>query len=143
MKANRFDFADEGAAVIVPEQAKKLRVVKRPLGKLEDMKSKTGRFKPWRVVFNFEMEDEDNPGTFVHEFEAPLELRIRYTPADKKKAEEAGQPLRLGFWDGSDWVVFTGEKHHFEQVEDKGAPSAGELVVQLSRWSDPPIGLGI
>jgi hypothetical protein len=86
MKSKRFDFNDEGAAVIVPEQGKKLRVAKRPLGKLEDMKSKTGVFKPWRLVFNFEMEDEDTPGTFVSEFESPLELRIRYTSGDLQKA---------------------------------------------------------
>ncbi len=143
MKTNRYDFSDEGAAVIVPEQGKRLRVAKRPVGKLEDMKSKTGAFKPWRLVFNFEMEDEDNPGTFVSEFETPIELRIRYTRGDLQKAENAKKPLRIGFWDGSDWVVFSENKHLFKQVADSDTKSGGELVVQLSRWSDPPIGIGI
>ena len=61
MKGNKFKFADEGATVTVPEVHKKLRAVKRPVGKLADMKSPSGKFKPWRLVFNFEMEDEDNP----------------------------------------------------------------------------------
>lgn len=142
MNPKRFDFNDEGAAVIVPEQGKKLRVAKRPLGKLEDMKSKSGKFKPWRLVFNFEMEDEDNPGTFVSEFETPIELRIRYTRGDLQKAENAKKPLRIGFWDGSDWVVFSEDKHLLKQVEDSDAQSGGELVVQLTKWSDPPIGIG-
>ena len=143
MNAKRYDFADEGATVIVPDQPKKMRAAKRPLGKLEEMKSKTGVFKPWRLVFNFEMEDEDNPGTFVSEFETPLELRIHYTHGDLQQAEKAKKPLRLGYWDGSDWVVFSEEKHLFKQVADREANSGGELVVQLTRWSDPPIGIGI
>ncbi len=142
MNNKRFDFTDEGAAVIVPGQGKKLRVAKRPLGNLEDMKSKSGKFNPWRLVFNFEMEDEDNPGTFIHEFESPIELRIRYTRGDLQKAEKAGKQLRIGFWDGSDWVVFSEDKHLLKQVEDSDSQSGGELVVQLSSWSDPPIGIG-
>lgn len=142
MKGKKFDFADEGATVTIPEQRKKLKVVKRPLGKLEDMKSKPGGFKPWRLVFNFEIEDEENPGTFVSEFDTPLELRVRYTHGDIEKADKASKPLRLGYWDGSDWVVFSEQKHKFEVLPDADAKSGGELVVQLSRWADPPIGIG-
>jgi len=143
MNAKRYDFADEGATVIVPDQPKKMRAAKRPLGKLEEMKSKTGVFKPWRLVFNFEMEDEENPGEYVSEFDEPIELRIRYTRGDIEKAEKASKQLRIGYWDGSDWVVFSEEKHRLMQVADSDAQSGGELVVQLSSWSDPPIGIGI
>ena len=143
MKGRKFKFADEGATLTVPEKHKKLRAVKRPVGKMADMKSKSGKFKPWRLVINFEMEDEDSPGTFVSKFDDPLELRVRFTKKDIKKADEAKKPLRLGYWDGSDWVIFGVKKHKFEQVSDADAASGGELVVQLSQWADPPIGIGI
>jgi hypothetical protein len=49
----------------------------------------------------------------------------------------------LGYWDGSDWVVFSEQKHQFKQVPDVGNKAGGELVVQLSSWADPPIAVGI
>ena len=142
MNGRKFDFSDEGVSLDIPEQGKKLRPVKRPTGKLEDMKSKPGGFTPWRLVINFEMEEEDNPGSYISEFEKPLELRIRYTRADHERAEKDGKPLRMAYWDGSDWVVFTAEKHQFKRVPAADAKSGGELVVSLSKWADPTIAVG-
>lgn len=143
MNGRKFDFSEEGATLNVPEQRIKLRPVKRPKGDLKDMKSRSGGFKPWRLVINFEMEDEENPGSYISEFEKPLVLRVRYTRGDIEKAAKDGKPLRIGFWDGSDWVVFTEEKHNFIREPDTDGKSGGEMVVYLSKWADPPIGIGI
>lgn len=143
MNEKRFEFANDGVVVTVPGQTRNLRVVKRPVGSLADMKPKADGFNPWRLVFNFEVEDEDQPGTFVSEFDQPLELRVRYNPSDREKARAAGKSLRMGFWDGSQWIAFDESKHNFQVVPQQGAAGGGELVVSIARWSDPPIGIGI
>ncbi|MGW8249371.1 MAG: hypothetical protein ACWGO1_01925 [Anaerolineales bacterium] len=143
MKEKKFEFANEGVMVAIPAQTRNLRAVKRPVGSMADMHPKPGGFNPIRLVFNFEVEDEDQPGTFVSEFEQPLELRVRYNAGDQEKARAADKKLRLGFWDGSQWIVFDESKHKFQIVPHGGSAAGGELVVFISRWSDPPIGIGI
>ena len=135
-----FNFDQEGVAVSVPEGAKRIRAVKLPLDKLDAMPAKPGVFTPTRLVANIALEDENSPGVYLSQFDEPFEMRVRYTPADLKKAQEAKSELKLAFWDGKEWVVFTKKKHNFELQSDNQGGGYG--VVQLSRWGDPNISWG-
>ncbi len=137
------DWPDEGVAVDVPPQKSRVRVrkVKLPLLTERDMPAR-GDFRPGRLVINFELVDDDAPDTVLTEFDPPFELRVRYTQADLDRAAAANRPLRLAFWDGSDWVVFTPEKHGFELQPDEKPGRGGIGFARIARWSDPAVGWG-
>jgi len=138
----RFEFHDEGVQIKVPAQKAKIKVVKLPLGKLSELRGAKSDFRPGRLVVNFALVDEEQPDRFLEEFESPFELRVRYTPADQKRAEKAGRPMELAFWDGQDWVRFTQEKHQFK-LEPEARPGAGGFGIALiSKWGDPQIAWG-
>lgn len=132
-----FNFDQEGVTVHIPDTGKRIRAVKLPLDKLESMPAKAGGFQPARLVANIALEDETSPGEYLSQLDEPFELRIRYTPGDMKQAKSG---LKLAFWDGTEWVVFTKEKHNFELQPD--SQGGGYGVVQLSRWGDPNIAWG-
>jgi hypothetical protein len=137
------DFATEGATVRVPEQKdrKKVKIEKLAKDSLDKMKPKKGGFIPGRVVFNFQIVDEDDPSKILTAFDPPFELRVRYTKADQKRAQDAGKPLQLAFWNGSEWITFTKEKHQYE-LEPDSVGSGGEGVAMISHWGDPNVGWG-
>jgi hypothetical protein len=137
-----FKFDREGVVVRIPEQARRLRAVSLPVDPLDKMPAAPGGFQPHRVVINVALEDEDNPGEFVEVIEVPFELRVRYTRGDLERLQREGGALRLAFWDGSQWVVFTPEKHSFElQPSDQG-DGGGYGVVRISHWGDPNVSWG-
>ena len=138
----KVEFDTEGATVTIPDQKRKIGVRKLGLGKLEKMPSIKGGFQPARLVLNFELFDEDQPDTYLVEFEQPFELKVRYTRADLERAEHEGAALALGFWDGKSWVRFTAEKHGFHLLPDANPAKGGFGVVSISQWGDPPVGWG-
>ena len=137
------DFSEEGAAVRVLEQKvkKKIKIERLSRDPLDKMKPKPGGFKPGRVVLNFQVVDEDEPSKVLTTFDPPFELRVRYTDADLQRAQDAGKPLELAFWNGSEWITFTKEKHQFK-LEPDGRGSGGEGVAMISHWGDPNIAWG-
>jgi hypothetical protein len=139
-QAKKFDFSAEGVTITIPAQAKKARVDRLPVTPLADIPGQKGGFQPGRVVFNFQVVDEDNPSTVLTEFKPKFELRVRYTPADLKRAQDAGQPLELAFWDGAKWVKFTHKKHSFELKQDLKGGGFG--VAMIGNWDDPIIAWG-
>ena len=143
MAQNKKKEFTEGATVTVPEQKtkKKVRIEKLAKDSLDKMKSKPGGFKPGRVVFNFQIVDEYDPSKVLTTFDPPFELRVRYTPADLKRAQDAGKPLQLAFWNGREWVIFTDEKHQFK-LEPDSQGSGGEGVAMISHWGDPNVAWG-
>jgi len=131
------EFTEEGVIVHVPSLARSVLVQKLDLPPLESMPAVPGGFQPFRVVINLKVVDAARPDSEVTEFEVPIEVRVRYTAADLKKAAEIGKPLSLGFWDGSQWIRFTTEKHQF-RLESGPTPEAGGWgIVNISRWADP------
>jgi hypothetical protein len=138
----KIEFGDEGATIIIPDQKKKISARKLDKGSLDKMRPVKGGFQPARLVVNFELYDEDQPDKYLVEFDAPFELRVRYTKADLKRAEQEGAALALGFWDGSDWVRFTLEKHGFHLEPDADPEKGGLGVVSIKKWGDPPVGWG-
>ncbi len=137
-----FQFDQEDVKVTIPEQSRRVRAVTLPLGSLGKMASKSGGFQPDRLVINIALEDEDQPGVYLEEIDLPFELRIRYTRGDLEKAQKAGKELKLAFWDGKQWVVFTREKHQFELQPSSQGDGGGYGVVRISRWGDPNIAWG-
>jgi hypothetical protein len=131
------NFDQEGVAVTVPQQDRRIKAVKLPLGQLSKMVGKPGGFQPDRLVINIALEDEDQPGVYLEEIDPPFELSVRYTRGDLEKAQKAGKDLKLAFWDGTQWVVFTPEKHYFELLPSSQGDGGGHGVVRISRWGDP------
>jgi hypothetical protein len=119
-----------------------VKVKKLPLGSLSDMPAAPGKFQPARLVINFGVVEEDHDDIFVTEFDPPIELRVRYTQGDLQRAQQDGQSLTLAFWNGSEWVPFTQQKHQF-RLEPSGQGQSGGLgVATIRNWGDPPVGWG-
>ncbi|HSF83318.1 MAG TPA: hypothetical protein VLA49_18925 [Anaerolineales bacterium] len=140
-QGTRFEFANEGVTITIPPQSKKAKAQKLSRTSLANMPGVPGGFKPGRVVINFQIVDEDNPTTVLTEFSPKFELRIRYTPADLKRAQDAGEPLQLAYWDGAKWVKFTQEKHNFK-LEASAQGKGGFGVAMIGSWGDPNIAWG-
>lgn len=141
-QARRQEFAEEGVTVNVPAQSKRIRAVKLPLLPLSEMPAVPGGFQPRRPVMNIALVDEDDPETFLTRFDEPFELRVRYTKADHDRAEAAGRPLALAFWNGSEWVRFTAAKHQFRLEPDENPARGGFGVAQIAHWGDPVVSWG-
>ena len=141
-KGKKVEFSDEGATITVPEQKKKAKVVKLPPQALENMPTVKGGFKPGRLVINFALIDEDDPDTYLAEFDPPIELRVRYTRGDLERAKRANKELELAFWNGNEWVVFTQEKHQFILQPDAQGKAGGYGIALISHWGDPQIAWG-
>lgn len=143
MNKRRYPFLNGDVVVSVPEKATgMLRAVELPLGN-PDMNPKTGDFKPIRAVLNIGIEVEGRPGEFPDDLDEMVEIKVRYSPADKTAADREGKPLALGYWNGTAWIRFTAEKHGFVLEPDAIPQRGGFGVITISKWGDPPIGWGI
>lgn len=137
IQGKKFEFDAGDVRVTVPTQRKKAKVEKLTKDTSLEQRELAG-FKPIRVVFNFQVVDEDNPQTILTEFDPKFELRVRYTPADSRAAQAVNKPLALAYWDGSTWVKFTREKHEF-RLEPDAQGSGGFGVAMIGSWGDPNI----
>ena len=141
LPGKKIEYENEGVTIIMPDQKKKVRVEKLRPTPMGQMPGAPGGFQPGRVVINFQVVDEDDPSTVITQFDPRFELRIRYTPADLKRAQDAGRSLEMAFWDGASWVMFTREKHDFRLDPDpRGGGGFG--VALIGSWSDPNIAWG-
>jgi hypothetical protein len=128
-------FPSEDVWVTVPTQARaRTLVISESLGikPLADTPATPNVFEPIRTVINFEVREED--GTVVHRLSPPMILRVAFTEQDLEQVGE-GNELGMAFWDGSRWVPFTKEEHHF-QLHSRFA------VAVIREWGDPSVGLG-
>jgi len=138
----RKEFRKEGVIVKIPARAKPVQMVRLALPTIESLPAVPGGFRPFRLVINLKVVDAAQPDSELSVFDPPIEVRVRHTAADLARAKAAGRPLCLGFWDGTQWIRFTPEKHQF-RLESGTSPEAGGLgVVSLSQWGDPPIAWG-
>ena len=121
-------------------------VVRLPYPPLEEMQSDQDEFKPHRLLLNPAIVRTGKREHLVSQFNPPLGVRIAYTRADLKRAQQHGlEHPQIGFWDSCKWVLFTAEKHQLRWDPPGRAAAygvAGYAVVHVSRWSDPAIGLG-
>ncbi len=138
----RKEFRKEGVILKIPGQSRSVEVKRLDLPELESMPPVPGGFQPFRAVINLLVVDASQPDSEVAVFDPPIEVRIRYTASDLKKAAKLGKPLSLGFWDGTQWIRCTPEKHQFH-LESEASPEAGGWgIVNISHWGDPTKGWG-
>lgn len=137
----RDEFREDGVIVAIvthPSQAKPIRAQRLDMPKEETMPSVPGGFKPFRLVINLKMVYADRPDVEVNTFDPPIEIRVKFKASDVEAAKAEGKPLSLGFWDGTQWIRFTLEKHQFH-LEPASTPNGGGWgVVRISHWGDPP-----
>jgi hypothetical protein len=127
-------FAAEGVLVTIPNQAvARALLISDPQAWPADAEDTPGVFELTRPVINFHVTENDG-STIVHHFNPPLVLRVEITEAELEQVA-AGHDLKLGFWDGSRWVLFTKEKHHF-QIHSQFA------LALIRHWGDPGVGWG-
>jgi hypothetical protein len=129
--------ADVSVTVPAQERGPQLAVKGSPFTSLEGLTG--GEFTPFRPVIHLRLEDADQPGVEVTQYDPPITIRVRYTAKDVRDA--GGRALILGFWDGTQWVKFK-EKHQFRLEEGKQGQPGGFGVVVLSNWIDPFVGWG-
>jgi hypothetical protein len=138
----RKEFRKEGVILKIPGQARSVQVQRLELPALESMPPVPGGFQPFRAVINLMVVDASQLDSEVAVFDPPIEVRIRYTASDLKKAAKIGKPLSLGFWDGTQWIRCTPEKHQFHLEPDSSPEAGGWGVVSISHWGDPTKGWG-
>lgn len=133
----RKEFRKESVIVKIPGQTSPVQVQRLALPPIESMPAVPGGFHPFRLVINLKLVHAAQPDSEVSVFDPPIEVRVRYTATDLASAEAAGGLLCLGFWDGTQWIRFTPEKHQF-RLESGASPEAGGWgVVSISHWGDP------
>lgn len=130
-------FRKEAVIVKFPGQARLVQVERLALPTDIPMKAAPGGFQPFRLVINLRLVDAAQPDSQIAVFDPPIEVRIRYTADDLVRAKEASRPLSLGFWDGTQWIRFTPEKHQFRLEPEPTLDAGGWGVVSISHWGDP------
>ena len=129
--ANEFKFDVSGTTHVSVKAMQGHKAVSKAL---PDNLASGGGFTLDRLVINLMIKDQENKA--VTKFTTPVELRIRYTPEDISSAGGKDK-IKLAYWKGGQWVVFTPAEHKFK-LEDTGF-----ALVELSSWpSDPAIGIG-
>lgn len=113
-----------------------------PLPALAALPALAGVFKPFQLVINLKLTDTTQKGKKVLKFDPPIEVNVRYTAAHLALAKKAGGKLKLAYWDGKKWVLFTKAAHKYHLEKWDPAKGKGLCVVHLSVWGDPPIGIG-
>jgi hypothetical protein len=144
------DFPDKGVLVIVPWQGRPVAVIAAPSLPLDRMKSDRDEFTPDELVINVEVVDGHDQHIVLTDFDPSVEMQFKLSPrqieaarklaVDQKKPAETPEDLaaviKVGFWDGARWVLFTREKHGFQIV---GSQDSLVAKVRLKKWGDPPI----
>lgn len=134
-----FEYRQAGVTFIIPPQAEPISVRRLPKGTLRNKPPEAGIFHPIRLVLNFELIARRDPWQPLEKFDPPITIRVRYTREDFEKAH--GE-LKLGYWDGEKWTVFTHSKHHFHLIPDKKPADGGTGEVVVASWIDPALGWG-
>ena len=76
-------------------------------------------------------EDSDNPGGYPRNLGQTIKIRVNYTQADLDAAQ--GYPLKLAYWNGSNWVVFA-----TPTLVGGANGGYGELTFSSTPWNGDP-----
>jgi hypothetical protein len=133
---NRTEFRTEHLFVHHPGNVEVQRLA-LPTGLLL---TPSGGFDPKRPVVNLKVVDPttNQPVTV---FIPAIVLQVRYDSGDINSAG-GEQNLRLGYWDGTSWNLFTIANNDFHLIHDQTSKFVGWGVVTIREWSDPTIGWG-
>jgi hypothetical protein len=88
-------------------------------------------FEPCDIRINFQVLKGGSP---VQKFSPPMVLRVAITDQARARAADTGR-LRLAYWDGSEWVLFTKRKHLFHLTPEYG-------IAVIRDWGDPAVAWG-
>ena len=116
---------DANVSVELPDTLKHLDAKTKPEKGLPPPKG--------RLVSNFMIFDPEDPETELMDFPEPFELRVRYTPADKKNADDEKKPLQIQYNAGKGW------KRLKTRLEPNASGKGGIGIAKVTKW-DPQIG---
>jgi len=134
-------YEDEGVWVTIPPQDSGhfmwFEKVSDPLDTIPtEMLGTPGVFQPSDIRIGFQVWEQlaDGSSQIMQKFSPPMVLRVKITPRALEEKKIPG-PLRLAFWDGSEWELFTELKHLFRLT-----PKSGIAVIR--DWGDPMVAWG-
>jgi hypothetical protein len=131
-------FEKQGVYLTIPSRMPRVMVKTLPIEVPIGIQATTG-IQPIRPIINIVLYNRDDPNNYLTEFNPPFEIQVRYTADDLSEANARGADLKLAFWNGSEWNLFTHAKHNFE-LHPNADPSTGGIgTVKISSWGDPPI----
>jgi hypothetical protein len=126
-------FKLEGVVVKHADPEQIVRVRRLPIDANLLMRGNT-LFTPFRLVINLKVDDPAQPGPVYH-LNTAMELQVEYTLADLKTADEKKKPLRLGYWNGKDWIPFAPDELRLVPNPEPGTGGVG--IVEIADWDDP------
>ncbi len=144
-------FPEVFTTVVIPWQGRQAVAIRAPSVTLDQMRGENNDFTPAELVANIEIVDANDQHTVLTDFDPPVELEFKFPPTlienarklaasrelKASKAEDFLAVIKVGFWDGTRWVLFTPEKHNFRI---QGSDTYGYVgKVDLKKWGDPPI----
>ncbi|HTP09190.1 MAG TPA: hypothetical protein VMP08_13130 [Anaerolineae bacterium] len=144
-------FPEAFTTVVIPWQGRPAIAVRAPSVPLDQMKGEGNDFTPAELVINVEVVDANDEHTVLSDFDPPLELEFKFPASLIKNAREIAARqqiviksaddfvavIKVGFWNGTRWVLFTPEKHNFRI---QGSETMGYVgKVNLKKWGDPPV----
>jgi hypothetical protein len=145
-------FPETFTTVVIPWQGRPVMAVRAPSVPLDQMKGEGNDFTPAELVINVEVVDAKDEHTVLTDFDPPLEIELKFPPSLIKNARELAarqktsitsaddlaSVIKVGFWNGARWVLFTKEKHNYRIQGNDTTGYVGK--VNLKKWGDPPIG---
>jgi hypothetical protein len=144
-------FPEAFTTVVIPWQGRSAMAVRVPSVPLDQMKGKDNDFTPAELVINVEVVDANDAHIVLTDFDPPLEIELKFPASLIKNARELAARqkisidsaddfvavIKVGFWNGLRWVLFTKEKHNFRIQGNDTTGYVGK--VDLRKWGDPPI----
>ncbi|NJD59151.1 MAG: hypothetical protein C3F13_02130 [Anaerolineales bacterium] len=138
MALGRKYFRTEGVVVKHPDIDTTLEVQRIPSFTLDGKPVVPDGFEPFRPVIDLNVVKIASPATKVNRFTPPIEVKVRFTPADLAAAEARGKSLCLGYWDGTAWIRCTPPAvRGFQMIYEPRGKYAGWGIVTFDGWGDP------
>ncbi|MGD2158168.1 MAG: hypothetical protein PVG14_12175 [Anaerolineales bacterium] len=127
------EYLEDGVKITFDDQHKGVFVERKDLYKPPN----TRVFTLIREVVNIGFFKKSRPNVYEKSITPAIKLRVKYKQADMNEAKSRGQPLKLAWWNGKDWVIFTCKKSYSNSQN-----WSGHFDTEISDWGDPPIAWG-
>lgn len=132
-------FYFPGVTVTIPDQGKWVKVIDKPMPAPSSMPG-NANFTPIRLLINLAVVDYDDENLVLSSFNPPIQIDVNYNSQDLWESARTNKRLKLAYWDGNTWVVFTEELNNF-LLQPPTTGTVGE--VNISSWAgDPPMSWG-
>ena len=135
----RRQYEFPGITVTIPDQGHWVKAINKPVPPLSQMPG-NDEFRPIRVVTNVAIVDYNDESKILSAFDPPIQLDVKYATQDLFEASRVSRAIKLAYWNGSTWVVFTASDNQY-QLHPPTTGNVGEVTIQ-SWIGDPPIAWG-